>query len=156
MDVISAILATLTLIIITQVFRQLLPNCFAYPWQLGLHEVIPKQFEQHRWFKDKDSLFYFSDDEKIVHTFPILSQSNLRSVVLLGGMSLWIFLNFNVHEIQEGFDAVLTLSLIAAFVVLPIKVVFDGLEKFNPDIVIFISFHVASFLIALQFVTVNF
>lgn len=65
-------------------------------------------------------------------------------------------MNFNVHEIQEGFDAVLTLMLIAALMVLPIKVAFDGLDKFNPDIVLFISFHVASFLIALQFVTVNF
>lgn len=156
MGVISAILATLTLIIITQVFRQLLPNCFAYPWQLGLHEVIPKKYGQHRWFKDKDSLLFFSDDETIIHTFPILSQSNLRNVVLLGGMSLLVFLNFNAHEIQEGFDAVLLLLLIAAFMVLPIKVVFDGLGKFNPDIVLFISFNVASYLIALQFITVNF
>lgn len=156
MDVISAILATLTLIIITQVFRQFLPNCFAYPWQLGLYEVIPKKFWQHRWFKDKDSLLFFSDDETIIHTFPILSQSNLRNIVLLGGMSLWMFLSFNVHEIQEGLDAVLLLLLIAAFMVLPVKVVFDGLGKFNPDIFLFISFNVASYLIALQFVTVNF
>lgn len=38
MDLYTAILATLSLVVITQVFRQLLPNCFAYPWQLGVHE----------------------------------------------------------------------------------------------------------------------
>lgn len=156
MDINSAILATLSVIVITQLFRQLLPNCFAYPWQLGLHEIIPKKFVQHRWFKDKDSLFFFSSDETIIHTFPILSQSNLRNVVLSGGLSFWMFLSFNIPEIKQGFDAIFLLLLVAAFIALPIKVAFEGASKFNPDTVLFMSLNVASYLIAVQFVTVNF
>lgn len=156
MDLNMAILATLSLVVITQVFRQLLPNCFAYPWQLGLHELVPEKFVQHRCFRDKESLFFFSKDEKIIHTFPLLSQSNLRNVVLVGGLSLCMFLNFNTHEIKEGFDAIVLLLLMAAFLALPIKVAFEGARRFNPDYVLFITFNIASYLIALQFVTVNF
>ena len=156
MDLNTAILATLSLVVITQVFRQLLPNCFAYPWQLGLYELVPDKFVHHRWFRNKDSLFFFSKDEKIIHTFPLLSQSNLRNIVLLGGLSLCVFLNFNTHEIKEGFDAIVLLSLMAAFLALPIKVAFEGARRFNPDYVLFITFNIASYFIALQFVTVNF
>lgn len=155
MDLNTAILATLSLVVITQLFRQLLPNCFAYPWQLGIHEFVPERFIQHKWFKDKDSLFFFSKDEMVIHIFPLLSQSNLRNIVLLGGLSLWMFLNFNIHEIQQGFDSIVLLLVTAAFLALPIKVASEG-TKFNPDYVLFLTFNVASYLVGLQFVTVNF
>ena len=76
MDSSSAILASLYIVVITQVLRQLIPNCFAYPWQLGIHKLLPEKFAQRRWFKDKESLFFFSQDEIIIHTFPLFSQSN--------------------------------------------------------------------------------
>ncbi|WP_339145199.1 hypothetical protein [Pseudoalteromonas galatheae] len=156
MDLNTAVLAALSLVVITQAFRQLLPNCFAYPWQLGLHELVPEKYVQHRWFRDKDSLFFFSKDRVIIHTYPLLSQSNLRNVVLLGGLNLWLFLNLNTHEIKQGFDAIVFLLLMSGFLALSIKVVFEGTRKFNPDYVLFITFNIASYLIALQFVTVNF
>lgn len=159
MDLNSAILATLSLVVITQVLRQLLPNCFAYPWQLGIHEVIPEKFVQHSWFRDKDSLFFFSKDEMIIHAFPLLSQSNLRHVVLIGGFSLWMFLNFNNHEINQGFDMITSFLLVVASIAFAIKTAKVALgveDSFNPIYVLFVAFNVASYLIALQFVTVNF
>jgi hypothetical protein len=58
MDLNTSILATLSLVVITQVLRKILPNCFAYHWQLGLHELVPKKYSQHRWFRDKDSSLF--------------------------------------------------------------------------------------------------
>lgn len=156
MELNAAIFATFSIVAITQVFRQLLPNCFAFPWQLGIHEIVPKTFVKYWWFKDEDSLFFFSKDKIIIHTFPFFSQSNLRSVVLLGSLSFCLFLNFNTHEVREGFDVLLSLFFMSAFLVLPLRLSFQEVQKFHLDTVMYISFDLISYIIAFQFVVVNF
>ena len=123
---------------------------------MGLHEIIPEKFVQHRWFREKNSLLFFSKEEVVMHTFPIMNHSNLRNVVLGGGLSLWIFLNFNILEFKHEFDAFILLLISGALLVFPTKVAFEGTRKFNPDYIPFLTFNATSYLVALQFVTVTF
>ena len=156
MNLYTAILATLTIIVITQVFRQLLPNLFAYAWQRVLHELVPIGLTRHRWFRDKSSLFFFSKDEILIHTYPVFTQPNLRNVVLLGGLSFWMLLNFNLEDIRQGIDIITLILLGAAFLVIPIKVASEGTNNFNPDYLILLASSIVSYLIALQFVIIIF
>ncbi|MCF2902231.1 hypothetical protein L1267_17825 [Pseudoalteromonas sp. OFAV1] len=156
MNLNTAILATLTIIVITQVLRQLLPNLFACVWQLALYELVPTGLTGHRWFKDKRSLFFFSKDEILIHTYPVFTQPNLRNVVLLGGLSFWMLLNFNLEDIRQGIDIITLILLGAAFLVIPIKVASEGINNFNPDYLILLASSIVSYLIALQFVIIIF
>lgn len=156
MDLNSAIIATTLLITIQQLLRQLFPNCFGYAWQLVIHKLIPQTIEDHEWFKDPHSLFFFSKNEMRIHLFPVFSQSNLRNIVLLGGLSLWMFLNFNVQEINQSFEAITFLLVMAALLIIPIKFFAEGINKFNPDYFLVISFNVASYVTALRFVITTF
>ncbi|MBQ4839818.1 hypothetical protein [Pseudoalteromonas luteoviolacea] len=155
MDLHTAFFATFSIVLITQLLKQVLPNCFAFPWQLGLHEIVPKKYIQHRWFKDTNSLFYFSKDEIIFHTFPLLSQSNLRYVALLGGLNMWMFLNVGIDVINIAFEWISSFLITVALFMVPFKIVFSR-TGFNPDYIVLISFDLIGYLIALQFVMVSF
>jgi hypothetical protein len=156
MDNMDALYASALMVLITQVFRQLLPNCFAFPWQLGICYFVPSKFRKMNWFSNKNSLLFFSEDERLFHTYNIKTQSNLRSIVLMFGLSFWIFTRFSTTDILLGWDAIVTLIITAIMIAVPIKVASEGFGKFNPDYILYLVFSGSGLLVALDFILVNF
>ena len=156
MEPITALFAAFTMVLITQVLRQLLPNVVTYPWQSGLCFIVPKNFRDKRCFNNKDSLFFFSEDEKLIHILSLKSQSNLRNIVLIFGLSFFLFTRVGLAEIQQGWGAIVTLCIISAMVQFPLAMAFKGAGTFDPDRLLYLIFNVSSMLIALGFILVNF
>lgn len=152
----SAILSAFTVVLITQLFRQLLPNLFAFVWQVGLSGAVPCRYLEHVWFTDKDSLFYKKQGEIALTRYPILSQGNLRSMVLLFGLIFTVIFQLSTEDIKEGWQALETLAGAAIFIFVGISL-FVGYAKgkFNPDVIIWGFFNFMSFIVAFDFVVKN-
>jgi hypothetical protein len=156
METITAFFAAFTMVLITQILRQLLPNVVAYPWQSGLCFIVPKNFRDKKCFNNKDSLLFFSEDEKLIHIFSLKSQSNLRNIVLIFGLSFFLFTRVELSDIQQGWEAVVTLLVVAAMVQFTITIALKGADNFDPDRLLHLLFNVSSMLFALDFILVNF
>ena len=156
MEISSALLAALTVVVITQVFRQVLPNTFSYPWQLGLCYLVPEKYREFGSFNDKGSLFFFSKNETVIHTYPVFSQSNLRNVVLIFSICLFLFTRVGLADIKESWDHLLNLIIGVSVFQILIGIVTNGISRHNLDYVMNSVFNAAAFVVALQFITVNF
>jgi hypothetical protein len=148
----KAVFGSLFFTVIVQGLRQLLPNIIAYPWQVLVCSIVPENYRDHRWFNDKNSIFYFSSEHVKIHKLPLTSQSNLRSIVLLFGLCFWLLSQFNAEDIVEGWSSLTTLVVVATFIALPVKVAYEGLEKFNPDVVLRVTFSSISLLLSFRLV----
>jgi len=151
----TAILSATISVLITQVFRQLLPNLFAFTWQAGLSHAMPRKYLGHFWFTDKESLFYKKEGSIALTKYPLLAQSNLRAIVLLFGL-IFAVCFYMPLELKDNWQALESLYLVAIILFIGVSSIVEFMKgRFNPDIFLWGFFNFMAFVVSFDFVVKN-
>lgn len=151
-----ALFSALIVVIITQLFRQLLPNLFTFVWQAGISNAIPSKHLEYFWFTDKDSLFYKKQGEVAITKYPLFSQPNLRSMALLFGIVFIVIYQLPINDIKENWQPFRSLAGIVITIFVATKMVVDYIKnRFNPDVILWGFFNFMSFVVSFDFIVKN-
>jgi hypothetical protein len=136
---VDAILGSALCVLIAQSIKLLMPGVFALTWQFVAGRFLPVNMTSHLWVVSPLSLFYLPPKGNTLPILSFTSQSNLRMLTLVAGLSLIVFSNAPQEVLGIYWSAWSTLlkACLVLFLIYDCALMLFKSKTVNPNIIVY-------------------